>query len=198
MTLSQPDSPESHSNCSSFDGSDALDSQLPIGQWCSMWHSNGMLICPVSNYSSRSCANINVLFGLASISVECNAFWIILLIIIGWYPNYYMFRYSILLCVTVIDWRCVFSYLLIMIDCHIFLGLFFKLFYNVILRLCSTFVYWSLRYCLAVMGVAFICLLFLVTVCPAFCICIMYDMLLWLWSPFPSTVSWVHGPSSSQ
>ena len=51
---------------------------------------------------------------------------------------------------------------------------------------------WSQRYCSAIMGVAFTCSV----PCdwPVFYMHIMYDLLLWLWTPLPSTVLWVHGP----
>ena len=57
---------------------------------------------------------------------------------------------------------------------------------------------WSQRYCLAVICVGFTCLLFLVISHPVIVTCIMYDLLLWLWLPFPTTVPWVHGLPSSQ
>ena len=56
---------------------------------------------------------------------------------------------------------------------------------------------WSLRYWLAVIYVVFTCLLFLVISHHVFVVCIVYDLLLWLWSSFPTTVPWAHGPLSS-
>ena len=40
-------------------------------------------------------------------------------------------------------------------------------------------------------------LLFLVMMWTLFVTLIVYDCLLWLWSPLPTTVPWVHGPPSS-
>ena len=56
---------------------------------------------------------------------------------------------------------------------------------------------WSWRYCSAVVCVGFTCLLFLVITCPVFVTCIVNDLSLWLWSPFPTNVPWVHSPPSS-
>ena len=55
---------------------------------------------------------------------------------------------------------------------------------------------WSLRYCLAVIGVAFTCLLFLVINLPVLSPMIFYDQSLWLWSPLSMMVSWVHSSLS--
>ena len=54
---------------------------------------------------------------------------------------------------------------------------------------------WSLRYCAAVIGVTFTCLLFLVISHPV-CQLYLYDLALWLRSPFSSMVPWVHSPPS--
>ena len=48
MSQSQPDGPESSSNCSPFDGLVALAGQLPIGRSYNIYHSNYMLTCLVS------------------------------------------------------------------------------------------------------------------------------------------------------
>ena len=55
----------------------------------------------------------------------------------------------------------------------------------------------SKRYYLSVISVVFMSLLLLVISCPVFVMCTVYDLLLWLWSPFPTTVPWIHGPPSS-
>ena len=41
------------------------------------------------------------------------------------------------------------------------------------------------------------CCLLLVIILPVVVTCILYDLLWWLWSPFPTIMLWVHGPPSS-
>ena len=53
---------------------------------------------------------------------------------------------------------------------------------------------WSLSYCAAVMGVTFICLLFLVNDHPIFVTHTLYDWSLWSWSPLSVMVPWVYRP----
>ena len=59
------------------------------------------------------------------------------------------------------------------------------------------FSYWPWGHCSAVICVVVTWLLILVINHPVFVMHIVYDMLLWLWSPFPTIVPWVHGPPSS-
>ena len=54
----------------------------------------------------------------------------------------------------------------------------------------------SQRYCLAIVCVGFMCLLFLMITYPVFVMHIVYDLLC-LGSPFSTIVPWVHGPPSS-
>ena len=56
---------------------------------------------------------------------------------------------------------------------------------------------WSKRYCIAVICVVFMYMLFLVVICPVFVMLQMYDLLLWLWYPFSTNVPLIHGPPSS-
>ena len=70
--------------------------------------------------------------------------------------------------------------------------------FNILSRGCSIcWVSWSLRYCSAVIGIALMCLLFLVMTCPVFVTLIVQDLLLWLWLPVLITVPWVQGTPSS-
>ena len=61
----------------------------------------------------------------------------------------------------------------------------------------SFFITWSLWYCLAVMGVVLICLLFLLIICPLFVTLIQHNLSMWLALPLSITVPWVHGLASS-
>ena len=70
--------------------------------------------------------------------------------------------------------------------------------FNILSRWSSAcWVSWSLRYFLAVIGVALMFLLFLLIMKPVFVSLIVWDLLLWLWLPLSATMPWVHGPPSS-
>ena len=113
-------------------------------------------------------------------------------------------------CSLLSDFGC---YSLLVLSCMLFHCVSFVLFwgvYSIIVSMChalfvlfkllkmssTVFFSWSQRYYSAVMCVAFMCLLFLVIRWPVFVMCIIYDLLLWLWSPLPTTVPWVHHPPS--
>ena len=55
----------------------------------------------------------------------------------------------------------------------------------------------SLRYCSDVMGVTFMCLLFLIISNPVYVMHILYEQSLWPWSPLSTIIPWVHCPQSS-
>ena len=103
------------------------------------------------------------------------------------------------LCVTIIVPSCTFVYMFIVSVHYVLFCLFsncFKLSSTVSVHI---FLFnWSLSYCLAVISVAFMCLLFLVISHPVFVMHITCDLLLWLWPPSPIIMPWVHAPSSSQ
>ena len=102
------------------------------------------------------------------------------------------------LCVTIItlNWNPV--CLFIVNVCYVVFCLFFKLFrMSSPLSVLRGLFNWSCRYGLAVISNVFMCLLFFVITNPFFVMCIMYDLLLWLWPTFPTTVPWIHGPPSS-
>ena len=101
-------------------------------------------------------------------------------------------------CVTCIVLRCSSLFTSSLWVCVMFCCLCFSKYFRMSSTLSTVLLLdWSHRYCSAIMGLAFKCLLFLVISQPIFVMHIMYDMSLWLWSPLPTTVPWVHSPPSS-
>ena len=163
---------------------------------CNVWlyarlYINGMLICLAFSNSFISCASVSVLIWLVSVPVNWYVSGIFLLLTIGWYPIWNMFLHIALLYVTVTVQKCVFFLCLLQLIVLFSWSCFSKHLWISSTASAAHLHNWSLRYCLGVIGVAFMCLLFLLTTHPVIMIH-MYDLLLWLWWPLPTTVPWMH------
>ena len=104
------------------------------------------------------CLGVSAFICFIHISLHWYLLWILLLLPPGWYPIYYLFLY----CYAVCHYYCSYMYPPFL-NCHDYWSHFLELYCFSISSTGSAvfFVIWPPRYCLAGIGVALMCLLFL-------------------------------------